>query len=287
MRTVASFSTPRGANRKQLRTFCSLLTQKELDPDAVAFNSNNNRYHFPARFYLPARGTFGQIDPLNTHISLLSIGPSLVRKAVTSLLSPNANWTLLANELYRYAQSSPTQLVDPLGLAPYKSCFLKTYRTDGGAAKAAGGTINCTFACYCDDHLHADEMGIEELFRVPALGGIGTLSRSLSDRQKTCNAFVEDVKKRGKCPDPEDSKTCKHEKTSLLEKIVYWFNFPYEREYEMNRGAAEVVIENPEIAKITAVIALLTLLLFFTEGNPTVKKQLEDAIRQLEEVSRR
>jgi hypothetical protein len=29
------------------------LTQKELDPDAVAFNSNNNRYNFPARFFLP------------------------------------------------------------------------------------------------------------------------------------------------------------------------------------------------------------------------------------------
>jgi hypothetical protein len=39
------------------------FTGKELDPDFVAANSENRRYHFPARFYLPMRGMFGQVDP--------------------------------------------------------------------------------------------------------------------------------------------------------------------------------------------------------------------------------
>jgi hypothetical protein len=47
-----------------------LLTQKELDPDAIAFNSNNYRYHFPAKTYVPFRGV-----PLQTMI----LGP-LTRK---------------------------------------------------------------------------------------------------------------------------------------------------------------------------------------------------------------
>ncbi|MCE9584591.1 MAG: hypothetical protein K8T20_19040 [Planctomycetes bacterium] len=37
---------------------------KELDPDFVAFNSNNRRYHYPARTYLPFRASFLQADLL-------------------------------------------------------------------------------------------------------------------------------------------------------------------------------------------------------------------------------
>jgi RHS repeat-associated protein len=39
-------------------------TQKELDPDFIAFNSENRRYHFPYRFYKPFQGMFAQIDPM-------------------------------------------------------------------------------------------------------------------------------------------------------------------------------------------------------------------------------
>jgi hypothetical protein len=62
---------------RQLEFSCGFLTQKELDPDFVDFNSVNRRYHFPARFYLPFRGVFAQVDPL-------SIEPQIV----VSRLSP-------------------------------------------------------------------------------------------------------------------------------------------------------------------------------------------------------
>jgi hypothetical protein len=48
----------------QLEFSCEFLTQKELDLDAVAFNSNYQRYHFPKRLDLPFRGVFGQFDPI-------------------------------------------------------------------------------------------------------------------------------------------------------------------------------------------------------------------------------
>jgi RHS repeat-associated protein len=82
----------------QLGSSCGFLTQKELDPDAVAFNSQNNRYHFPFRLYLPSRGVFGQID-------------TLVRTRTVDLIR---YYTSI--ELYAYVQSRPTTWVDPLGL---------------------------------------------------------------------------------------------------------------------------------------------------------------------------
>jgi hypothetical protein len=51
---------PKPANRDFPTGF---ETQKELDPDFIDFNSENRRYHFPARFYLPFKGTFAQLDP--------------------------------------------------------------------------------------------------------------------------------------------------------------------------------------------------------------------------------
>jgi hypothetical protein len=73
------------------------LTQKELDPDAVAFNSQNNRYHFPARFLLPTRGVFARVDPL-----LFGRFPKL--QNVEPIL------------LYQYVLSNPTLFTDPFGL---------------------------------------------------------------------------------------------------------------------------------------------------------------------------
>jgi len=78
---------PESANRSY---FTGFETQKELDPDFVAFNSENRRYHFPARVYLPIRGAFAQIDPLVQEIA--------------------------SSPAYSYAEDRPTSLVDPAGL---------------------------------------------------------------------------------------------------------------------------------------------------------------------------
>jgi RHS repeat-associated protein len=67
------------------------MSQKELDPDAVAFNSQNSRYHFPARTYIPLRANFIQIDPL-------AIG------------NPGRN-----QGLYLYAMANPLIRIDPDG----------------------------------------------------------------------------------------------------------------------------------------------------------------------------
>jgi hypothetical protein len=79
-----------------LESSSRFLTQKELDPDAVAFNSQNNRYHFPARFYLPFRATWGQRDPLVLLLDLLNFQTPL--------------------SCYTYVGGRPTETVDPLGL---------------------------------------------------------------------------------------------------------------------------------------------------------------------------
>jgi RHS repeat-associated protein len=66
-------------------------TGKELDPDFIAANSQSRRYHFPARFYVPFRAIFAQIDPQATR----SAG---TRRA-----------------LYLYVMANPLMLVDPDG----------------------------------------------------------------------------------------------------------------------------------------------------------------------------
>ena len=71
-------------------------TQKELDPDSIAFNSENRRYHFPARFYSPFKGLFAQVD-------------SLLLMNVVAL----SRWHL---SNYIYVLSNPLMYVDPLGL---------------------------------------------------------------------------------------------------------------------------------------------------------------------------
>jgi RHS repeat-associated protein len=70
------------------------MSQKELDPDAVAFNSQNSRYHFPARTYIPLRANFIQIDPL-------AIGNPGSKRA-----------------LYLYVMANPLVMVDPDGRNP-------------------------------------------------------------------------------------------------------------------------------------------------------------------------
>ncbi len=80
---VPLVTTEGGSTAQQYR-----FTGKELDPDFIAFNSQNRRYHFPARFYLPNRGVFGQVDPL---------------------------FEKNKRALYSYAANTPTRFVDPDG----------------------------------------------------------------------------------------------------------------------------------------------------------------------------
>jgi len=72
------------------------LTQKELDPDFVDFNSVNRRYHFPARTYVPFRSLFSTEDPL------IRVSNQLVPMGVLPYSI--------------YSLRHPTHLVDPLGL---------------------------------------------------------------------------------------------------------------------------------------------------------------------------
>jgi len=88
---VLALATP-GIQTSQSEASHRFLTQKELDPDAIAFNSQNSRYHFPARVYLPSRGVFGQVD-------LLIKGPTPIMRS-----------------FYTYVDQMPTYFVDPWGL---------------------------------------------------------------------------------------------------------------------------------------------------------------------------
>src|SRR5436190_20279110 len=92
------------AEQSQSEFHDEFLTQKELDPDSIAFNSQNSRYHFPARFYLPSRSVFGQVD-------------LVARKGIT-------------NELYQYGKHHPTGSVDPLGLQDIESSGCKRCGAD-------------------------------------------------------------------------------------------------------------------------------------------------------------
>jgi hypothetical protein len=84
--------SPETANWDSLTGF---LTQKELDPDFVAFNSENRRYHFPHRTLVAVRGGFLQLDPL-----VQSAEPSSRRVLVR----------------YALCASNPVLMVDPTGL---------------------------------------------------------------------------------------------------------------------------------------------------------------------------
>lgn len=99
---------------KFVRLFSFVYTQKELDPDFVAFNSQNRRYHFPARFYIPARGVFGQADPLLTHNWLLQLHAFGKRSDYARELSMPVSRPGL--HTYAYVGARATIKTDPSGL---------------------------------------------------------------------------------------------------------------------------------------------------------------------------
>jgi hypothetical protein len=110
----------RGEKKKSQLNFSSrFLTQKELDPDFVDFNSVNRRYHFPARFYLPLRGMFGQLDPLVRRL-LARVAP------------------------YAYVAASPTSSPDPTGEQAESDPFLGTGRPPTPKERA-DCEANCKF----------------------------------------------------------------------------------------------------------------------------------------------
>jgi hypothetical protein len=124
----------------QLELFCEFLTGKELDPNFVDFNSVNRRYHFPARFYLPFRGVFAQVDPLITSSALSRSLGTVSKVSVEDLkervrqiklrislfaLSPGEYFEVpdeaqAGNILrpYEYSDSNPPMKTDPTGLGP-------------------------------------------------------------------------------------------------------------------------------------------------------------------------
>jgi RHS repeat-associated protein len=90
-------------------------TGKELDPDFLAFNSNNRRYHFPARTYFPFRATFSAIDPL----SIDSFAPHiamLIQTALNSRSSYISFFDFFKISNYQYVGGNPVRTLDPLGL---------------------------------------------------------------------------------------------------------------------------------------------------------------------------
>jgi hypothetical protein len=97
------------------------FTGKELDPDFVAANSVNRRYHFPARFYLPGRAMFGQVDQLlRTSLidHLKSLGQNISIRVARALLNQRRLHLLnpFLGAPYSYVGASPARFSDPMGL---------------------------------------------------------------------------------------------------------------------------------------------------------------------------
>ena len=69
-----------------------------LDPDFVAFNSNNRRYHYPARAYAPFRSSWFQTDPL--------------RRALSQRIAAS----LTGRSPFHFVGARPTISTDPSGL---------------------------------------------------------------------------------------------------------------------------------------------------------------------------
>jgi len=85
----------------QLEFSHGFLTQKELDQDFIAFNSENRRYNFPHRTLTPHRAVFLQADPIRfLHTS----------RILTDFTSD------IIGVLYSYGASNPSRFVDPIGL---------------------------------------------------------------------------------------------------------------------------------------------------------------------------
>ncbi len=87
----------------------SFWTGKELDPDFVAFFSQNARYHFPARFYLPNRGAFGSIDAL-------VLWEEQISELKVQFWNFASRWNIQIAEKYSYVEGNPVMLSDATGL---------------------------------------------------------------------------------------------------------------------------------------------------------------------------
>lgn len=85
---------------------------KLLDPDFVAFNLNNRRYHYPARTYIPFRQAFLQLDPL-----LLGATP---RRRGSGILAVSAGYSLAGARI--------TVSADPTGLEIAPEFCLSEFR---------------------------------------------------------------------------------------------------------------------------------------------------------------
>jgi RHS repeat-associated protein len=100
-----AWGQPFHANEKVGVAYNYRFNGKELDPDFVLFNSNNRRYHYPARTYVPFRARFVQFDPL------------LFRSMQFEIMGAILNKLTLP-----YALVAPTLSVDPLGLLTVERC---------------------------------------------------------------------------------------------------------------------------------------------------------------------
>ena len=104
-------SSPRAsrAASRDSRRACGSRAGKKASaknkPDFVAFNSNNRRYHYPARTYIPFRSSYVQLDPI---YRIFFAGRFLV--------------TAQRESLYLIAKSRPTHAVDSLGLITAEEC---------------------------------------------------------------------------------------------------------------------------------------------------------------------
>ncbi|MCE9584593.1 MAG: hypothetical protein K8T20_19050 [Planctomycetes bacterium] len=126
---------------------------KELDPDFVAFNSNNRRYHYPARTYVPFRAAFALVDPL-------------CRDRVT--YKSDAEGLPLAS--YIFVRNAPTLAVDPLGLnITDEECLASAKRLIKEMTKefnwGPGGCVpDVTCKWCCQDH--AGMAGVTDLTKI-------------------------------------------------------------------------------------------------------------------------
>jgi len=113
-----------------------------LDPDFVAFNSNNRRYHYPARALAPFRGVFLSKDPL------LQVMPS---RSI-----PRRGYPLL---VYAYGISNPSYYADPRGWNPVQMCEdAKEKIQKEMASTMSSFLVDCDVDIKCKDCCTKDDL---------------------------------------------------------------------------------------------------------------------------------